>query len=50
VTKHLHIELTEDQRVELQQLIHAGKALARKQTRAHLLLHSAWSRGKNRMD
>ena len=38
--KHLHIELTENERAELGQMIHAGSAPARKQTRARILLLS----------
>jgi putative transposase len=48
--KHLHIELTEDQRTELEQLIHAGNAPARKQTRARILLLSDRSHGQKRTD
>jgi hypothetical protein len=48
--KHLRIELTEDQRTELEQLIHAGNAPARTQTRARILLLSDRSRGQKRTD
>jgi len=48
--KHLRIELTEDQRAELEQLIHAGNAPARKQTRVRILLLSDRSRGQKRTD
>jgi len=48
--KHLQIELTKDQRAELEQLIHAGNAPARKQTRARILLLSDRSRGQKRPD
>ncbi len=48
--KHLHIELAEDQRAELEQLIHAGNTPARKQTRARILLLSDRSRGQKRTD
>jgi hypothetical protein len=50
MSKHLHIELTEDQRAELEQLIHAGNAPARKQTRARILLLSDRIRGQKRTD
>ena len=48
--KHLTIQLTEAQRAELEQLIHAGNAPARKQTRARVLLLSDRSRGQKRTD
>jgi hypothetical protein len=48
--KHLHIQLTEEHRAELEQLIHAGNAPARKQTRARILLLSDRSRGQKRTD
>ena len=48
--KHQHIELTENQRQELEQLIHAGSASARTQTRARILLLSDRSQGQKRTD
>ena len=48
--KHLRIELTEDERAELVQLIHAGSAPARKQTRARILLLTDRSQGHKRRD
>ncbi len=48
--KHQHVELTEDQRHELEQLIHAGNASARIQTRARILLLSDRSQGQKRTD
>jgi len=46
--KHVHIELNETERTELEQLIHAGNAPARKQTRARILLLSDRSQGQKR--
>jgi transposase len=48
--KHLSVELTEQQRTELEQLIHAGNAPARKQTRALVLLLTDRSLGHKRKD
>ena len=48
--KHLHIQLDKDERSELEQLIHSGKAPARKQTRARILLLSDRSQGQKRTD
>ena len=48
--KHQHIELTESQRQELEQVIHAGNASARTQTRARILLLSDRSQGQKRTD
>jgi len=48
--KHLRIELSEDERAELEQLIHAGSAPARKQTRARILLLGDRSHGRKRTD
>lgn len=48
--KHVSIELTEGQRQELEQLIHAGNASARTQTRARILLLSDRSQGQKRTD
>ena len=50
MSKHLPIELTKDQRAELEQLIHAGNAPVRKQTRARILLLSDRSCGQKRPD
>jgi transposase len=50
MSKHLCIELSEDQRAELERLIHAGNAAARKQTRARILLLSDRSQGQKRTD
>lgn len=48
--KHRQIELKVDERTELEQVIHAGNAPARKQTRARILLLSDRSRGQKRTD
>jgi transposase len=48
--KHLHIELDADERTELEQLLHAGNAAARKQTRARILLLTDRSQGQQRTD
>jgi transposase len=48
--KHLHIKLSETERTELEQLIHAGNAPARKQTRARILLLTDRSQGEKRKD
>jgi len=48
--KHLRIELTEEQRAELERVIHAGNAPARKQTRARILLLNDRSQGQKRTD
>jgi transposase len=48
--KHQHVELTENQRQELEQVIHAGNAAARTQTRARILLLSDRSQGQKRTD
>lgn len=48
--KHRQIELKVDERTELEQLIHAGNAPARKQTRARILLLSDRSQGQKRTD
>jgi len=50
MSKHLCIELSEEQQAELEQLIHAGNAPARKQTRARILLLSDRSQGQKRTD
>ena len=38
MSKHLHVQLTPEQRVHLEQMIRAGSAPARVQTRARILL------------
>jgi hypothetical protein len=48
--KHIYVELNEEERMELQQLIHAGNAPARTQTRARILLLSDRSQGQKRTD
>jgi len=48
--KHTHIELTEEQRAELEQLIRTGNAPARTNTRARILLLSDRSQGQKRTD
>lgn len=48
--KHRQIELKVDERTELEQVIHAGNASARKQTRARILLLSDRSQGQKRTD
>lgn len=48
--KHRQIELKVDERTELEQVIHAGNAPARKQTRARILLLSDRSQGQKRTD
>jgi putative transposase len=48
--KHTHIELTEEQRTELEQLIRTGDAPARTHTRARILLLSDRSEGQKRTD
>lgn len=48
MSKRLHIELTTEQRSELEQLIHAGNSSARKQTRARILLLSDRGTGQKR--
>lgn len=48
--KHTHIELTEEQRTELEQLIRSGNAPARTHTRARILLLSDRSQGQKRTD
>jgi len=48
--KHTHIELSEAQRTELEQLIRTGDAPARTHTRARILLLSDRSQGQKRTD
>jgi hypothetical protein len=50
MSKHLRIELSEEQQTELERLIHVGNAPARKQTRARILLLSDRSQGQKRTD
>lgn len=48
--KHTHIELTTEQRTELEQLIRTGDISARTNTRARILLLSDRSQGQKRTD
>ena len=48
MTKLYHVQLTDQQHEELEQLIHSGKALAQVQTRARILLLA--HRGKRDVD
>ena len=48
--KKTHVELTEEQRIELDQLIRTGDAPARTNTRARILLLSDQSQGQKRTD
>jgi transposase len=48
--KHTHVELTAEQRTELEQLIRTGDAPARTNTRARILLLSDRSQGQKRRD
>ena len=48
--KHTHVELTKEQRTELEQLIRTGDAPARTHTRARILLLSDRSQGQKRTD
>jgi len=48
--KHTHIELTSENRTELEQLIRTGNAPGRPYTRAHVLLLSDRSQGQKRTD
>lgn len=48
--KHTHIELTTEQRTELEHLIRTGDAPARTNTRARILLLSDRSQGQKRTD
>jgi len=48
--KHTHIQLTNEQRTELEQLIRTGNAPARTNTRARILLLSDRSQGQKRTD
>ena len=50
MNKRIPINLTPEQRHELEQLIHAGNAPARTQTRARILLLSDRSQGQKRAD
>lgn len=50
MSKHVHVELEQDERNELEQLIHSGNAPARTQTRARILLLSDRSQGQQRTD
>ena len=48
--KKTHVELTEEHRIELDQLIRTGDAPARTNTRARILLLSDQSQGQKRTD
>jgi len=48
--KHTQVELTQEQRTELEQLIRSGEAAARTYRRAHILLLSDHSQGRKRTD
>jgi len=50
MSKHIPVELDQDERRELEQLIHSGNAPARRQTRARILLLSDRSQGQKRTD
>lgn len=50
MSKHVHVELDQDERNELERLIHSGNAPARQQTRARILLLSDRSQGQKRTD
>lgn len=50
MTKLRHVVLTEEERSELEQLIHSGNASARTQTRARILLLTDRSCGEKRTD
>jgi hypothetical protein len=50
MSKHTHIELTSEQRTELEQRIRTGSAPARTHTRARILLLSDRSQGQKRTD
>lgn len=50
MSKHVPVELNQDERNELEQLIRSGNAPARRQTRARILLLSDRSQGQHRTD
>ncbi len=50
MSKHTHVLLTEEQRSELEQLLHSGTLSARTNTRARILLLSDRSQGQKRTD
>ncbi len=50
MSKHVHVELDQAERNELEQLIHSGRSPARMQTRARILLLSDRSQGQKRTD
>lgn len=50
MSKHVTVQLTEEQRSQLLGLIHAGDAPARTQTRARILLHTDRSQGQAHKD
>jgi hypothetical protein len=49
-SKQVHVELDQNERRELEQLVHSGNAPARMQTRARILLLSDRSQGQKRTD
>ena len=50
MSQHTHIELSEEERTELEQLIRSGSVPARTNTRARILLLSDRSQGQKRTD
>ena len=50
MSKHVRIELKDEERSELERLIRSGNAPARKQTRVRILLLSDRSQGQKRTD
>jgi len=50
MSKHIHVELDQETRNVLEQLIRSGNAPARKQTRARILLLADRSQGQRRTD
>jgi len=50
MSKHVTVQLTEEQRSHLLGLLHAGGTLARTQTRARVLLHTDRSQGQAHPD
>ncbi len=50
MSKHQHVVLTEEQRIELEQLIRSGNLSARTNTRARILLLTDRSQGQQRTD
>jgi len=50
MSKHQHVTLTQEQRIELEQLIRSGHLSARTNTRARILLLTDRSQGQRRTD